>query len=109
MKVYLEFYNPEKTYYYPNSKIATPEQDFPILLSGMRLVIETDSEGIYFYTAPVSLNMLADRHDVDITGLSDEEALQAIEDKMNEPYPEPEPTSEDRIAAALEYQNLLSM
>lgn len=109
MKHFLEFYNEEKTYYYPDNKLATPELDFPIVNSGLKLVIETDEEGIYFYTAPVTLKVLANRHDVNINGLSDEEALQAIEDKLNKPLPAPEPTAESRIAAALEYQNLLNL
>lgn len=109
---YLEFYNREKTYYYPSNEMATPDRvamDFAIVNSGLKLVIETDEDRIYFYTAPVTLKVLANRVGIDIAGLSDEEALQAIEDKMNEPLPDPEPTAEDRIAAALEYQNLLSM
>lgn len=111
MKTYLEFYNAEKTYYYPDNKVATPELDFPIVNSGLKLVIETDEEGIYFNTFPVTLKMLANRHDVDINGLTDEEALQAIQDKMNTPLPtpEPQPTAEERIAAALEFQNVLAL
>lgn len=109
MKRFLEFYNPEKTYYYPNNKLATPELDYPIVNSGLKMVIETDEDGIYMYTVPTTLKILAGRNEVDITGLSDEEALHAIQDKMNEPLPAPEPSAEDRIAAALEYQNLLSI
>ncbi|WP_313133732.1 hypothetical protein [Anaerocolumna sp.] len=109
MKRFLEFYKAEKNYYYPNNKLATPELDYPIVNSGLKMVIETDEDGIYMYTVPTTLNILAGRNEVDITGLSSEEALQAIENKMNEPLPAPEPSAEDRIAAALEYQNLLSM
>ena len=34
-------------------------------------------------------------------------AIEAFEDKMN--TPDPTPSAQERIAAALEYQNLLSM
>jgi hypothetical protein len=36
-------------------------------------------------------------------------AILFVFSSMNTPPPEPEPTAEERIAAALEYQNLLSM
>lgn len=44
-------------------------------------------------------------------GLSNEELLDAIEEFEDTPRPvvEVEPTAEERIAAALEYQNLLSL
>lgn len=44
-------------------------------------------------------------------GLSNEELLDAIEEFEDTPRPtvEAEPTAEERIAAALEYQNLLSL
>lgn len=109
MARYLEFYDKEKTYYYPNNKVATPQEDFPIVDSGLKVVIETDVNGLYFYTAPVPVNVKANEVGVDVTGLSEEDALQVLMDKLNEPIPEPEPTSEERIAAALEYQNLMSM
>jgi hypothetical protein len=32
-----------------------------------------------------------------------------LEEAMNAPPPEPEPSAEERIAAALEYQNLTNM
>ena len=32
-----------------------------------------------------------------------------IEEIVNTPAPEPEPSAEERIASALEYQNLMSM
>lgn len=40
--------------------------------------------------------------------MTDDEVLQAIEDFEDNP-PEAEPTVEERIAAALEYQNLMNM
>lgn len=107
---FLEFYNKEKTYYYPNNEEATPDRiamDFAIVNSGLKLVIETDEDRIYLYTAPVTLKVLANRVGIDIAGLSDAEALVAIENKMNEPLPEPAPTPEERIASQMEFQSLL--
>jgi hypothetical protein len=39
---------------------------------------------------------------------TDEEVLRAMETVVNAPAPEPELSVQERIAAALEYQNLLS-
>ena len=37
------------------------------------------------------------------------EAIAKIEELRNTPQPEPEPTAQERIAAALEFQNILNM
>jgi len=41
--------------------------------------------------------------------LSDDEAIQQIETIRNAPSPEPEISPEERIAAALEFNNILNM
>ena len=41
--------------------------------------------------------------------LTEAEAISKIEELRNAPAPEPDPTAEERIAAALEYQNLVNM
>ena len=62
------------------------------------------------YTAPEPIQVMASRIGADISNCAnDEERLQAISDVLNAPAPESEPSAEERIAAAMEYQNLLSM
>lgn len=39
--------------------------------------------------------------------MTEAEALAFIEEKINAPQPEPEATAEERIAAAMEYQNMM--
>ena len=41
--------------------------------------------------------------------LSEDESILKIEEIRNAPPPEPEASAEERIAAALEYQNLVNM
>ena len=43
------------------------------------------------------------------SNLSDEESIRQIENLRNAPPPEPEVSAEERIAAALEFQNVLNM
>ena len=43
------------------------------------------------------------------SSLSEDEAIARIEELRNAPIPEPDPTAEERIEAALEYQNLANM
>lgn len=108
----LEIYNHEKTYLFPNMCVATPEEVAKnysaVNIPSLTTVIETDESGIMFYTAPEPISVLKSRHGVN-QSLSDEEAIAAIEEILNAPQPDPEPTAEERIAAALEFQNLLSM
>lgn len=54
-----------------------------------------------------SLEMLRNIHNID-PSLSDDQAVQAIQDIQNTPPPVPASTPEDRIAAALEFQNLMA-
>lgn len=111
----LTIYDNTKTYYYPSREEATPERvsvDFPIVnATDLKLVIETDpDDGIMFYTAPEPINNMARGMGLNPADYStDEELLQAMEDILNAPQPEPEPSAEERIAAAMEYQNLMSI
>ena len=43
------------------------------------------------------------------SSLSEDEAIAKIEEIRNTPPAEPDPSAEERIAAALEYQNLASL
>ena len=47
-------------------------------------------------------------HGID-PALSDAEALVAMEAKVNAPAQDSEPSAEERIAAALEFQNLMNL
>ena len=116
-QVYLKLYNPSDTYMAPAGTImdATKvRQDFPAV-DNFTFIVETDaySEMMYgFY----SLSAMKTRYNID-SSLSDVEAVQAIEDAMNaereeqeqSQQPSDEVTSDERIAAALEYQVLNSM
>jgi hypothetical protein len=107
----LEIYNNNKVYLFPNMKPATPEivaRDYAAV-NITKCVVTSDISGEMFY-AIEPLNAMVQRLDIDITNmLSDEEKLVAMENKLNEPAPVPQPSAQDRIAAAMEYQNLLSM
>lgn len=107
----LLIYDRKTTFMYPSGKVATPEvvkADYPAC-EHFTFVIETNQrkEVIYgFY----NLSGLRDSYDID-DSLSDEEAIAQIEEIMNTPEEvvEGEPSAEERIAAALEYQNMMSM
>lgn len=110
---YLTIYDNTKTYLFPNMTQATPDivaMQYSAVNTGSPCVIETDASGIMFYTSPEPIAVIKSRYDID-SSLSDEDAITVIEDILNAPDPvvEYEPTAEDRIAAALEYQNLLSI
>lgn len=108
----LEIYNQEKTYLFPNMTIASPEEVAKtytaVNIPNLTCVIETDESRTMFYTAPEPIAVLKSRYGI-VQSLSDEEAIVTIEEIINAPQPEPEPTAEERIAAAMEYQNLLTM
>jgi hypothetical protein len=108
----LEIYDNTKTYLFPNMMQATPEEVAKnysaVNIPGLVCVFETDESRTMFYTVPEPIAVLKSRHGIN-QALSDEEAIAAIEEILNAPQPEPEPTAEERIAAAMEYQNLLSM
>lgn len=110
MRKYFEFYDNTKTYYSPIGEKYTPEvvsQLFYQVNTGLPVVIETDSSHMIF-GGIAFLSQYRDLYDIDVN-LSDEEALVEIERIANLP-PEPAtPTAEERIAAALEFQNILSM
>lgn len=113
---YIEKYDGTKTYMYPNSKIATPEvvtEDFPAWQLFPH-VIRTDGQTIYSFMPLASMRA---QYEID-DSLSEDEAIAAINEKMNEPQPvvEREPTTEEitatslaSIAASMEYQNLLTL
>lgn len=102
MKV-LEIYDGKKTYMYPNMTLATPEimiANYPAILT-FKHVIETDKAGQVCF-AIENLSAMRSRYDID-ENLSDEEAVQAIQEIINTPEEvSTEPTPEERTAGALE-------
>lgn len=111
---YLEKYTGEKTYMYPNAALATPERvlaDFPAAVAFPH-VIETDANGEVLF-AIMNLSTLRTQYEIDST-LSEEEAIQAIQDIMNTPVEvveetDPATSALENIAAQLEYQNMMSL
>lgn len=100
----------EKTRMYPSGKIATKDvvyADYPAV-QVFTHVIETDENDQMIY-AINNLSALRTSYGID-KGLSDQEAVVAIQEIMNTPAePVEAPVSaEERIAAALEYRNLLA-
>ena len=107
--VKIEKYTGTKTYMYPNGALATPDtikNDFPAV-EAFTHIIETDEAGQVCFAVQ---NLAAVRSQLGIdSSLSEDEAITAIEELRNAPIPEPDPSAEERIAAALEYQNLANM
>lgn len=103
----LEKFDGTKTYMFPNGAIATPEvirANFPAV-DMFPHVIEVNGD---VCQAVMSLNALREMHNIDST-LDEAGAIAAIETIMNTPAPDPGPTAEERIAAAMEFQNLLAL
>ena len=109
MKI-LEKYTGEKTYMFPNGALATPEvmlQKFPAVLAFAH-IIETDEGGEVAF-AVQNLSAMRTFYGID-SSLTEAEAIAAIQEIVNSPREvSTEATAEERIAAALEYQNLASM
>lgn len=99
-----------ETYMFPNGAIATPDvmaSEFPAILAFPH-VIETD-ENEQICWAVNNLSAMRSMNNID-PRLSEDEAIKALEElRNNPPVVESEPSAEERIAAALEYQNLMSM
>lgn len=109
MKIRLEKYNKSKTYMSPSSVIMTPEvvaKEYPAT-QAFTHVIETDASGEMMY-AINSLASLRGMYDID-PALSEDAAIAALEVIRNTPPPEAEPSAEERIAAAMEFQNMMSL
>lgn len=105
----IEKYTGEKTYMFPNGAIATPEiiKNQFSAVEVFPHIVETDEAGQVCFAIQ---NLAAIRSQMGIdSSLSEDEAIAKIEELRNAPAPEPEVSAEERIASALEYQNLLSM
>lgn len=104
----LEIYNKEKTYMFPNGDLATPrdiERDFPAI-SAFKHVIETDEAGEVCF-AVMNFNTVKAQYGIE-QSVDDEEAIALIEEKMNA-VQVPTPSVEERIAAAMEFQNMVTL
>lgn len=105
----IQKYNQNKTYMYPNGDIATPERvqkDFPAI-NTFTHIIETDEAGQVLF-AVQNLAAIKSQMGID-ANTSEEESIRQIEELRNAPPPEPEPDSLERVAAALEFNNILNM
>ena len=101
-------YDGESTYYFPNGEKATPEilrARFPVILTESYVIQVEDNTFLGFDR----ISNLRRIYGID-PSLSEEDALSQIADIVNNP-PQPEEviSAEERIAAALELQNLLAM
>ena len=108
MKV-IEKYTGTKTYMFPNGAVATPEimeQNYPAITTFTH-IIETDEMGEVCF-AVQNLSAMRGFYGID-SSLTEAEAIAAIQEIVNTPEPEADPSAEERIAAALEYQNLANM
>jgi hypothetical protein len=105
----IEKYDGNKTYMYPNGELAKPESvksKFPAVTEFVH-IIETDEAGQVMF-AIQNLAALKSQLGID-TSVEEEEAIKQIEKIKNTPAPEPEPSTEERLAAALEFNNLLNL
>lgn len=104
----IEKYDGAKTYMFPNGEIATPERvlkDYPAAITFAH-IIETDESGEVMFAIQ---NLAAIRSQMGIdSSLSESEAIQKIEEIRNAPPPEPSVSDLERVAAALEYNNIIN-
>ena len=103
-------YTGDHTFMYPNGELATPEvmtARYPAILA-FGHIIETDEQREVCY-AIENLSAARSRHGID-PALTEEAAIAAIEVIVNTP-PEIDatPGPDERMAAALEFQNMLAM
>jgi len=99
-------YDKEKTYMYPNGAMATPEsvlKNYPAV-EHFIFIAETDEAGECLF-ALENLSAMRSHFSID-PGLFENDAIAEIEVIRNTPPPEPKPDAAERIAAALELQNL---
>lgn len=104
----LEKFDGTKTYMFPNGALAEPDAiraKFPAV-NHFTHVIEVNGD---VCQAVMNLNALRQIHGID-SALSEADAITAIENIMNAvPAEDDTPTTDERIAAALEFQNILAM
>ena len=106
----IELYTGDKIYMFPNGDIATKErmlQEFPAVLT-FDHIIETDEAGEVAF-AVQNLSAMCSLYQID-TSLPVEEKIAKIEEIINtEPEEDTSASAEERIAAALEAQVMMSL
>lgn len=103
----IEKYTGMETYQFPDGNLATPEivqVKYPAV-AAFTHIVETDSAGQIMWALE---NLSAVRSQLGIDpALSEDEAIAAIETLRNK-VPEQIVSAEERIAAAMEFQNLMN-
>lgn len=107
MKI-IEKYDETKTYMFPNGKLATKEAVLSKFEAALTFphIVETDENGEVMF-ALQNLSAMRTFYNID-KSLSEDEAIAKIQEIVNTP-PEPEPSAEERMAAAMEFQNMLAL
>lgn len=103
----VEKYTGEKTYMFPNGQLATKEavlKHFPAALTFAH-VVETDDEGQVMW-AFQNLAAMKTMHGID-KSVPEQAAIEKLQQILNAPAPIPGPTPEERMAAAMEFQNMM--
>ena len=103
-------YTGDKTFMFPNGALGTKEAvlaQFPAALDFVHIVETDENEEVMW--ALENLSAMRSQMGID-SSLSEDEAIAAIEEIINTP-PEvnTDPSAEERIAAALEYQVMASL
>ena len=103
-------YTGDKTFMFPNGALGTKEAvlaQFPAALDFVHIVETDENEEVMW--ALENLSAMRSQMGID-SSLSEDEAIAAIEEIINTP-PEAntDPSAEERIAAALEYQVMASL
>lgn len=105
---YLEKYTGTKTYMFPNGALATPQTvlaQFPAASSFVHIV-ETDALGEVMF-AFQNLSAMRTLHGISAE-LNEVQAIEAVQTAINF-VPIYDPIPEERIAAQMEYQNLITL
>lgn len=106
----LEKYTGTKTYMFPTGALATPEVVYSRYPAAKEFVfvVGTDERGEVMQSMD-NLSVLRSVYGID-SSLTEDEAIAAIEEIINAPVEETtEVSAEERIAAALEAQVMMSM
>ena len=102
-------YTGDKVFQFPNGKLATRDtmlEKCPAVLTFTHFIITDEHEQVCF--AIQNLAAMRSEYGID-NALTEEEAMSKIEEIINAVEPEPEISAEERIASALEFQNMMSL
>ena len=106
----VEKYTGEKIYMAPNGAIYDRDavlRDFPAALTFAHIVTTDEAGEVMF--AMQNLSAMRGQYGID-SALTEEEAIVAIQEILNTPQEvSTEPSAEERIAAALEYQVMTTL